>query len=479
MKRYYKLTTLLFAILLVFNACRKEEKLDVDFSSYNQDNPETNTALDQWLKANFLDEYNIGVEYRYNRYYGSNAANLVPPKLENVQPTMQMVLDGFISPYRKVAGATFTKTYMPKEWILYGSNSYNSTSDPGQAGTATAGRRITLYGLNQYQPVNTIAGRDYAWDRQRIMHHELTHILNQIIAIPPDFEPISRGFYRQPYTDTPTDTARRNGFVTSYASGVYTEDYAETVGYLLINGQVWYNDYANFANTAGKARFTQKQANVTKYFSNLGIDFKALQMEVQQYMKSIGRDQTKFAYWLNKARTPLVTPAPTPAPAPLPTFKTMTINPASDYSVKYGSSAPFTAMYNTMNAAVNAQNAAYSVNFIRINFVTPTSMYLELNVATTASSTPFLAYYPFNLTTNVATGEVKFTTGTAGGTNNAWVNNANYFRPSIQPVLNYLLNNTFIADFLPVNVQPVDYMSSAGFTVKGTPDNYFYGPLTY
>jgi substrate import-associated zinc metallohydrolase lipoprotein len=472
MKNIFKITLLMLSMVMLF-ACRKTEVLNVDYSSFNADDPQSNTVLDQWLKANFLDEYNIQVVYRYNRYYHGNTANVVPSKLENIQPTMQIVLDGFINPYRKVAGETFTKKYMPKEWVLFGSYSYANTADPGVAGTAAGGRRITLYGVNEYSPLP--GGQFFAWDRHRIMHHEFGHILNQIIPIPTDWETISKGYYKQPYTDTPTDTARRNGFVTAYASGQPGEDYAESISWLLINGQVWYDDWANFANAAGKSRFIQKESNVINYYNNLGIDFKKLQMEVQKYMIGIGRNETKFAYWLSKARTPLITPAPNPAPAPLPTFKTLTINTGADYYIKYGGSATFNTLYTTVKNAIAAQG--YALNFIRINFTSPTVMYVEANF--TAGATTYQSFYAFNMATTVSTSQVKFTTGTAAGTTAPWVGNAAFTKPSLQPMLDYLTNNTFVADFLPVNVLPDDYMKLAGFTVLNTPTNYFYGPLTY
>lgn len=468
MRNFYRIA--LLSVAVMFSACRKEEALSVDFTGFNPDNPASNTPLDQWLKSSFLDAYNIDVVYRYNRYYHGNTANVTPVKTENVQPTMQMVLDGFISPYRKIAGETFTKKYMPKEWVLFGSYAYSNTNDPGVAGTAAAGRRITLYGVNDYRALP--AGQFYAWDRQRIMHHEFGHILNQIIPIPPDFEPISRGLYKQPYEQTPTDSARRNGFVTSYASGVSTEDYAETISYLLINGQVWYNDWANFANTAGKARFVQKQNNVMNYFNNLGIDFKALQMDVQKYMIGIGLNETKFAYWLSKART-----APGPNMNNLPTFKSLTINPSSDYNIKYGGSAVFNALYNRVKAAILARG--FTLNFLRINFRTPTLMYIEADFS--AGTSTYQSYYGFNMATTVSSGEVDFTTGTppAGTTDVRWLGNADFLRNEMQPMLDYINNNIFVADFLPANVAPADYMSSAGFSILGAPTDYFYGPLAY
>ncbi len=116
MRPIYKF--LIFAALVTsITACRKTENLNVDYSTFNADHPETNTALDQWLKTNFLDAYNIDVVYRYNRYYHGNTANVTPNELGDIQPTMQEVLNGFIAPYRKVAGETFSKKYIPKEFV--------------------------------------------------------------------------------------------------------------------------------------------------------------------------------------------------------------------------------------------------------------------------------------------------------------------------------------------------------------------------
>lgn len=458
MKNRFKILALI-ALVATVVSCRKEEKLNVDFSSFNADNPTTNTPLDQWLKTNFLDEYNIEVIYRYNRYYHGNTANVVPNKLENIQPTMQMVLDGFIGPYRKVAGETFTKKYMPKEWVLFGSYSYANTSDPGVAGTAAAGRRITLYGLNDYQPLP--AGQFYAWDRQRIMHHEFGHILNQIIPIPTDWESISKGFYKQPYDQTPTETAHQNGFVTSYASGQPTEDYAETISWSLINGQAWYDYWANTASADGKNRLIQKQLNVINYYNNLGVNFKELQREVQMYMKGINLNESRFPYWLNRKL-----------------YSSMMVNMTSDVYTKYGFSAEFKAVYDAMVAGVAAVGGAgRKVNFMRLDFPTATTMTLDVNYTNTAGSV-FDATYAFNMALTVTNGQTKFTVGTPGGTTGTW-GNATVVQTGVQPMINYLINNTFVADWLPVNINADNYMKYAGFTVLGAPTNYFYGPLAY
>ncbi len=459
MKNIFKLFTV-FTMIVLVTSCRKTENLNVDYSSFNADNPTTNTPLDQWLKTNFLDAYNIEVVYRYNRYYHDNSANVAPNKLENIQPTMQTVLDGFINPYRKVAGETFTKTYMPKEFVLFGSYSYVDANAPGVAGTAAAGRRITLYGLNDYQPMP--AGQFYAWDRQRIMHHEFGHILNQIIPIPTDFEAISKGYYKQPYTSTTTADAHANGFVTAYASGQPTEDYAESISYPLINGQAWYDYWANGASVEGKSRLIQKENNVINYFNNLGIDYKELQREVQLYMKnSLNRNESKFPYWLSQKL-----------------YATMTMNLESDLYTKYGSSADFATAYNGFKAAVLAYSATqkYHLDYIQLRFETTTS--LTVRAAFSNATTQYFGDYSFSYTIDPATGDATFTKVT-NGTGTTFSNGALFTIPFTNTIQAYLTGKTFVADWLPVTINAEGYMKHGGFSVKGAPTNYFYGPLAY
>jgi substrate import-associated zinc metallohydrolase lipoprotein len=464
MKNIVKIFALIALVTIVISCRKTEDNLNVDFSTFNADNPTTNTPLDQWLKANFLDEYNIEVIYRYNRYYHGNTANVVPNKLENIQPTMQIVLDGFIGPYRKIGGETFTKTYMPKEWVLFGSYSYANTADPGVAGTAAAGRRITLYGVNEYQPLP--AGQFYAWDRHRIMHHEFGHILNQIIPIPTDWESISKGFYKQPYDQTPLVDAHNNGFVTSYASGQPTEDYAETISWLLINGQAWYDYWTLTAATAdGKVRLTQKELNVINYYNNLGLDFKALQREVQLYMKNtLNLKESKFSYWLGQKL-----------------YTSITMNLESDLYTKYGKSTDFETPYNQMKAAILAYSstAKYHMDNLQIRFDSPTAMTVRIPFTAAAGGTQFSADYNFSYTIDANTGDMTFTKvaqlGTTGNYSNAALFAAT-FTTSIQA---YLTGKTFVADWMPVAINADGYMKYGGLSVKGTPTNYFYGPLAY
>ncbi|MBN9299950.1 MAG: hypothetical protein J0I41_23310 [Filimonas sp.] len=443
-------------VALSFVACKKDTFTPIDPRSLNPDTTASNTALDQWLKTTFLDEYNINVIYHYHRYYHEADRNVTPPDPQFVQPMMTTVLEGYILPYRKIAGEAFIKKTVPKEFVLYGSTSYDS-QNIGYAGTATGGIRVNLFGVDNFSLTPS-----FVTSRLRVIHHEFTHILNQIFTMPPDFEKITASSYNAAWTNTPVDTAHKYGYVSSYASQNPVEDYAETTSSLLVSGQSWFDDWVRTStSTAGQLALRLKESNVVNYFNTLGIDFRALQKEVQLYIQNTLKDPAvTFPYWLNKNL-----------------YKTLTVNLSDGMYTTYGSSPDFKAVYDATTAAIAAVgNANRKLNFIRLNFVSATQMNLYINYSNTAGSV-FEAAYAFNMAVTNSTGEIKFTVGTPGGTTNEWAN-ATVIQTGAQPMINYLSSNTFIGEWLQSNMPANMFTKTAGLYVKGTPTNYFYGPLT-
>ena len=156
----------------------------------------------------------------------------------------------------------------------------------------------------------------------------------------------------------------------------------------------------------------------------------------------------------------------------------MPVNLESAAYTKYGSSDAFGQVYKNVKTGINGMAGyGFTFNFLKFNFTSATTMNVEVNFSQGANT--FLANYAYNMAINQTTGEVKFTTGTPGGTDNNWVSNANLLRTSVQPLLDYLGNQVFIADWLPVTVDADNYMKYGGFYVKGSPSSYFYGPLAY
>jgi substrate import-associated zinc metallohydrolase lipoprotein len=154
------------------------------------------------------------VVYRYQRNMHDINKNISPADESKVIPQMDIVKKGFLDVYNKIGGATFIKTYTPKQFALFGSGDYDPDGSV-KGGTADGGRRITLYGLNglnENNP-NSVIGN------LQVIHHEFTHILNQTRFIPVDFEKVCVGDYYSNWTAQENDeeTARALGFISPYS----------------------------------------------------------------------------------------------------------------------------------------------------------------------------------------------------------------------------------------------------------------------
>lgn len=446
-----------FSVLLLAGnwSCRKSETLDVDMSKYNVDNSQK-TELDNWITTNLTDPYNIQLVYRFERNLTDVGKDVSPVLVERVQPTAQAIIDIFLKTYEKVAGPAFIKSYTPKQFVLYGSPSYNSNGTI-TLGTADGGRRIVLYELNglDFTDASQI-GR-----KMRTIHHEFTHIINQMIAIPPEFKQVTRADYNEDWTAAENTAALSQslGFVSRYARSQYTEDFAEMTAHLLVEGQLWFDAYAKAAGTAGQAKLKRKEALVVDYFKQyFNINFRELQYEVAKVLRDKYNDRSKtFIYALQNSliANPLV----------------VNFNEGTHYT-EFGQSAQFKLVWDAVKAGLgtNARNpAAFSVVF-----KSPTVMQIQHNYTNSAGSSLF-AWYDFNIVV-AANGDITFQRFDSGAADTQYANGRNaQVLAGYKPLNDYLANNIFIGDWIPLSAGPSNFLKFAGFYVKGQPDNYFYG----
>jgi len=450
-----KVLSVLF-LLIIIQSCKKEDSVNIDLTKY-VDNPVANTPLDNWLKTTFLDPYNMDVIYRYSDFYKDNDKVVSPANPATVQPQMQTVLEGFIDPYKKVAGVPFIKKMLPKEWVLFGSGAYQTDGSMILA-TASAGKRVTIYDLNNFDANNS----SLVTRKLRTIHHEFTHILNQLVAMPTDFQTITKSTYNATWTTVGDASARDMGYVSPYASSQPGEDFAETTAHLLVLGQAWFDARANASTAVGKAALKAKEASVVQYFTiNLGVDFRALQKEVQTVIRGVYKYQeASFPYWVGQNL-----------------FKTMTIDLNSNlvYSTN-GISNEFKTAYQSATTAIAAVGGANrKLNYIRLDFLSTSTANLYVNYSNTAGST-LEALFALNMTFNATTGQTKFTAAPARDTTTPWTNGT-VIQTGVQPLINYFTAYNFIADWMPANISAPNYNSYGGFYVSGTPSNYFYGVL--
>lgn len=471
MKKISYIFSLLAMMLLFVASCSEEDNLDVDLSTYNSDTY-VPTEVDAWIAENLTDPYNIEVVYRFERNLTDVSRDISPVNYEMVQPTMQMVLDGFLKVYENVGGTTFIKTLSPKQFVLYGSVSYNSNGSV-TLGTADGGRRVVLYDLNNLN----VADGENIRRRLRTIHHEFTHIVNQNVAIPANFEQVSPGDYFADWTNSSNTAAvaKELGFVSQYARSSFGEDFAEMTAHLLVEGQIWFDNYVLTTNADASAKLREKESIVRDYFKTyFDIDFSELQAEVQNvlrnnYNASDPEDLTQtLAAYLNGDQVSYIR-----------------YEPSAAHYTTYGNSAAFGTVYDNMVAGVRANMAASLnwpnsvVSYVEFRFTDSENMVFRIAFKqTAAATTTYFADYYFTMAINSGTGVIQFTKSMVSGSH--YNGNAAYLVGGFeQYILPYLTNRNFVAAWLPSTIPPTSplYRTFGGFYVEGSAANYVYGPI--
>lgn len=460
-------------VIMTITSCSKDsDKLDVDMNSFNTD-PEGNSEVDQWLMSELTDPFNIEVIYRFDRNLTDVSKDIAPVAIDKVKPMMEAVLNLYLKPYQKVAGNKFIKTLAPKQYLLYGSVSYN-TNGSVTLGTADGGRKVTLYGVNSFNSA-TVEGDNGVRRKLRTIHHEFTHILNQNVPIPSDFEAVTKGDYYADWTNSSnTDAVAKSlGFVSRYARGQYTEDFAEMTAHLLVEGQVWFDNYVVSAPLAAQQKLRKKEEIVVRYFKDaFDVDFRVLQTEVQNAFKTLynakdPNDLTQtLANWINTNKV-----------------ATITYTPGANYLTTYGSSSIFKTLMDNVQAAYIKQNPGYStgkVTYFQLNFTDATNVAVRLGFTISPTSATYIAEYYFQMINNPVNGEVQFVKSTNSSGAMANGNGSILLQGFETYVLPYLTNRIFVASWLPSGIGSTDplYRTYGGFYEKGVTANYFYGPLT-
>jgi substrate import-associated zinc metallohydrolase lipoprotein len=256
-------------------------------SCYNDDTveapikvqPYSEDALDQYIQANYTDEYGVAIRYRYVDRYVNQNKRVTPPRLTVVQPMLDFLTDFWIEPFVSVPnGDAFFRSHVPAEIIFIGSTMYNADGTV-TLGVADAGARITL------TEVNDIDRDNKAWIFRQLgtIYHEFAHIMHQRYNLPSNWQQISPQGYTSLgswYNLTDAEALER-GFVSPYGTSTFNEDFAELVAFLLFDPD-FYTIYINDevcgdadcnARNEGRVKLRNKyNSALNHYKQNTGVD---------------------------------------------------------------------------------------------------------------------------------------------------------------------------------------------------------------
>ncbi|MGP1626133.1 zinc-binding metallopeptidase [Prevotella koreensis] len=301
MKKIYLFASLLLACAsLGLTSCGNNDELS-SRSVFDGEQAEPKNELDQWIDKNYLQEYNIDLQYRYNDRLTDLVYNVVPARYDHSVALCIMFKHIWLDAYKEALGAEFLKKYSPRQIQLIGSREYGPNGSV-ILGTAEGGLKIMLYGVNEFDIDNPRINVDdpYAdpgltpadlnhWMFHTV-HHEFCHILTQIKNYSTDYQTITAGSYHsQDWINLKNDKVQKEGFVTAYGSSEYNEDFAEMFStYVTMSPEAW-NMILETAGDTGKPLLEKKLELIRKYFSEQwGLDLDAFRTIVLRRSSEVG-----------------------------------------------------------------------------------------------------------------------------------------------------------------------------------------------
>lgn len=280
--RKYIYMACLMAAALILSSCGNDdpegESIFVNQEAANQND------FDKWIYRNYTLPYNMKVIYKMQDIESDYNYTLAPADYVKSVELAHIVKYAWLDAYDEVAGTDFTRAYVPKILHLIGSAAYQDNGTM-VLGTAEGGLKVTLYLVNSLQ-INRDLLNEYYF---KTMHHEFSHILHQTKSYDPSYDLISEGHYvNGDWYLTSDEEARKQGFVSAYASSEAREDIAEVTSiYITYTPQEWAAVLADAGET-GAPIIEQKLDIVKKYMQNSwGIDLDKLRSVVQRRMNDI------------------------------------------------------------------------------------------------------------------------------------------------------------------------------------------------
>nr|WP_315156595.1 substrate import-associated zinc metallohydrolase lipoprotein [uncultured Flavobacterium sp.] len=278
----YNRIAILFLTLVTLISCSNDDQVGESQLDYTQPKK---TALDNWIDINYLNPYNINVQYKWNQNTVDNSRYLFPPLVSSIQPALEIVQKIWLDSYKAIGGTDFVKKIAPREIVLVGGVNLNSVGTR-TLGLAEGGQRVTLFETDYIDKTDRANIQEFI----HTIQHEYIHILNQNKPFDEKaWAAITPVGYTADWYNYDTAESNELGFITSYARSNINEDFAETASMILVYSKAEYADFlANIQSETAYFALIAKEALVVKYFKDaFDMDFYALRDEAEKNTNAV------------------------------------------------------------------------------------------------------------------------------------------------------------------------------------------------
>ena len=243
-KKYISAFVMMSALAMGFTSCSDDDFTETIFPDQSEElDPNSATyKFDKWLKQTYLDVYNLDFRYKMQDVGTDMNYNLVPATYQNAQDLALLAKHLWFDVYNDVVGPNFLKQYGPRIIHLIGSPAYDPSTGTITVGLAEGGIKVSLFRVNALDLNSPDQLNEYYF---KTMHHEFAHILHQTKTYPAKFNTISVGKYDgSNWQNRQEGVVLSCGFVTTYASSAYREDFAEIIAnYIVKTDAQWKRFY--------------------------------------------------------------------------------------------------------------------------------------------------------------------------------------------------------------------------------------------
>lgn len=282
--KLYKI--ILSCALIAFISCSTEEELEE--SRIDTSTPAL-TVIDQWIRTNLTDPYNINVDYLFRDNEVATNRYLAPPKPEVIIPFMEAYMEFMVEPFENLAGEEFVRRYFSKQLVLVGSQNFNNDGTVF-LGQAEGGVKVTLYELNLFLERTSLENNTPEQVRAQFaryfktLHHEFSHILQQSKPYDKESFRVITPQYRSTWYNLSTQEARNLGYISPYASSNEDEDFVEMVSIMLTTSPETFEAILDSpTNAAAKQAMRAKLEIILNYYKTAwGIDLYELQQNISE-----------------------------------------------------------------------------------------------------------------------------------------------------------------------------------------------------
>ncbi|SFG04108.1 putative zinc-binding metallopeptidase [Prevotella sp. KH2C16] len=268
-----------FAILsgaVLFTSCSEDDLSPESIITVDQVDY---TEFDQWLKANFINTYNIDLKYRFQDIETDHDYYLIPADYNQSIKLAHIIKYAVLEAFDEAAGINFTRGNFPKQIYLVGNWEYRNNGT-FVLGTAEGGKKVFLAGVNLLdENLSSIASLNEYY--LKTVYHEFTHILNQTKDYAADYQLITATDYvAGEWSEAPYNASSyylEHGFISAYAQHSHGEDFAEMFSLYVTNTPEQWDAWMETAGTDGANHIASKLSSVRDYMEkSWGIDMDEL-----------------------------------------------------------------------------------------------------------------------------------------------------------------------------------------------------------